>query len=109
MRGVGNVSTVRRLRKLWLLHSFSILVLIEPFVANSHMDSLMHKLGFMGSFSSENKQILVFWRHGFVVNLVAQSDQYLHLQCSHQSISDSVFLTCVYAKSTRGERTGGIY
>lgn len=109
MRGVGNVSTVRRLRKLCKLHSFSILVLIEPFVANSHMDSLMHKLGFMGSFSSDNKKILVFWRHGFVVNLVAQSDQYLHLQCSHQPISDSVFLTCVYAKSTRGERTGGIY
>lgn len=44
------------------------------------------------------------WRHDFDLVLHCQTSQLLHFQVTHPSLLHSIFLTCVYAKSTRSER-----
>lgn len=66
--------------------------------------SLAASLRFSDCLASENSKIWLLWRHGFQFNIVGQSDQFVHAHVTHASHSNSVFLTGVYAKSTRRER-----
>lgn len=95
---------MRRLRKLCKLHNISILFLFEPFLAVDRIHSLAASLRFSDCLASDNSKIWLLWRHGFQFNIVGQSDQFVHAHVTHASHSNSVFLTGVYAKSTRRER-----
>lgn len=59
-RGVGNVSTTRRLKRLCRIHSVSVLVLLEPIVSVDSMDSLRDALHFSDSLFLNNNKIWVF-------------------------------------------------
>lgn len=59
-RGVGNVSTTRRLKRLCIINSVSVLVLLEPIVSVHSMDSLRDALHFSDSLFLNNNKIWVF-------------------------------------------------
>lgn len=98
IRGVGNIATVRRLKKLCSLHGFSIIILLEPFVAADQIKSLSTKLGFQDCLASENNKIWILWRHNLTVQLLSQTDQLVNLRCCHPLLPRQIFISAVYAK-----------
>lgn len=57
VRGVAGVATMRRLRKLSRIHSLSVLILCEPFVVNSEINSYRDRLGFTHAFAADNCKV----------------------------------------------------
>lgn len=104
IRGIGNNASKRRLRKLCRLHNFSLLVLIEPFISVQHISDLKYFFPFEDFLALDNNKIWVMWRSGFLGRQLTQSDQFLHMQFKFAGSSDFVYLTWIYAKSTRVER-----
>lgn len=101
VRGIASLSSIRRLRKLCRLHNISLLFLFEPFLSEDRFGAVNFTLHFSSFLYSTSNKILVLWRHDFEVSLVAQSEQFLHLQVRHPSTSALSYITGVYAKSTR--------
>lgn len=102
VRGVANVATMRRLRKLIRLHSLSLLTLYEPMVDSSRLAEVKERLGFPHGVHSVSNKIWVLWKSNLVVTLLHQSGQLMHFHIYLQQ--SSCLVTFIYAKCTRLER-----
>lgn len=78
--------------------------MIERFLFADHVYSLWSSLYFPGSFSSPNSKIWILWRGNFSITLASETDQLLYLRITHLFRPDPIFVTAVYAKSTKYER-----
>lgn len=81
----------------------SCLVLLEPFVDSTQLSALQSKLCFDVSCASDNKKIWVLCRRGITFHVEYQTSQLLHLRLDG-FIGSPVFVTAIYAKSTRADR-----
>ena len=104
IRGATNKSSVRRLRALLLLHHIAILVLLEPMAEASNIEVLCTKLSFDFCLLNSSNKIWVFWRSGFHFNVLYNSEQILHVMAGHDSWTETVNASFIYAKCTRAER-----
>lgn len=104
MRGIGSISTVRRLKKLVSLHSIYLVIISEPLVTQSAIPEISRKLGFPGYATSDNNKVWIFWRHNLTLHVIAQSDQFLHCFLKHPSLSTDIYVTGIYALCTRSGR-----
>lgn len=57
VRGIGNISSIRRLRKLVSLYLVSLLIFQEPFVSNAAASEISQKLGFSDCVCSDNNKL----------------------------------------------------
>lgn len=104
VRGIGSVSSIRRLRKLVAFHSISLLILQEPLVNHSASFAICRKLGFVDCLFSDNNKIWILWKNSLSVQLLSQSEQYLHCVARDPSFTGDVFVTGIYGLSTRSGR-----
>ncbi|KAJ8766129.1 hypothetical protein K2173_021646 [Erythroxylum novogranatense] len=103
VRGIGNLASIRRLKKLCRIHAISCIILLEPFIEAARITEIQSKLGFQYSFASDSNKIWFLCRNGITCSVVFQSSQLLHLKVEGFS-SSPVYVTGVYAKSTRAAR-----
>lgn len=104
VRGIGNIASMRRLRKLCRLHNLSALFLLEPMISSDNLSRIASHFGFQHSLASYSGKIWVFWRHNLSFSFSCQSDQFLHFDCHHPLFDKKFFVTVVYAKCTVAER-----
>lgn len=104
VRGLGQISTIRRLKKRISLYSISLLVLQEPLVSYTHAQDICHKLGFVDSFSNVNNKVWILWKQPFQLEVLVRSEQFLHCFLKHPMLSAGIFVTGIYAFSTRTGR-----
>ena len=62
------------------------------------------KLSFDFCLLNASNKIWVFWRFGFHFHVLCNSEQFLHVMVGHDSWTDTVNASFVYAKCTRAER-----
>lgn len=67
VRGVGSISTVRRLRKLAQMHSVSLIILQEPLVSSTSAPDVCTRFGFDNYACSDNNKLWMFWRHNLSI------------------------------------------
>ena len=72
-RGVGNKPTIARLRKLCRLNSLSLVVLCEPLLGLSQLDSVRVRLNFPYGLANTESRIWVFFYRTWSTVVVAQS------------------------------------
>ncbi|CAI9094461.1 OLC1v1030206C1 [Oldenlandia corymbosa var. corymbosa] len=68
------------------------------------LDEIKRELAFDIAFSSNNSKIWVFCKSEIQASLLSDDDQVLHFEIKHPLVSQSYFLSAVYAKSTRAGR-----
>lgn len=104
VRGVGNSSSLRRIKRLLRLHRFSLLALFEPMIPAARITDIQHQLHFDHCLFSHTNKIWQFWTNDLRVNLLDNSDQYLHAEILDAQDIFLSFLTVVYAKCSRSDR-----
>lgn len=83
------------------MHSISLLALQEPFVSHTAASVICAKLGFMEFVFSENNKIWILWRNNISFRVLSQSTQFSHSTVRHSSFFGEVFITGIYAQSSR--------
>ncbi|CAI9094893.1 OLC1v1030723C1 [Oldenlandia corymbosa var. corymbosa] len=68
------------------------------------LDEIKQELAFDTAFSSNNSKIWVFCKSEIQASLLRDDDQVLHFEIKHPLVSQSYFLSVVYAKSTRARK-----
>ena len=98
-QGVGNISTLKRLKKLISMHNISLIILQEPLI--STVSEVSRKIGFDNFCSNINNKIWILSRHGLVVQLLSSSDQFLHFMVNTSTSMGAVCVTGIYATHTK--------
>ena len=104
VRGLDNSITIARLRKLRLLHKFSLLGVCEPKMDASRFDWIRQRLGFDGCCPTNDGRLVVFYSSEFSCSIVGQSSQYLALRVTHSQMSTEVVGVFVHAACSVSDR-----
>lgn len=78
IRGVGNSASLARVKALIVEHSPLVFALIEPFVGNLNLLRYCRCLEYDEAFSNMNSKIWLFWKRNFQLNIISQSEQFVH-------------------------------
>ena len=100
IRGIAGRSSVRPLRKLLRLLSISFLVILEPMVEASQLQAFIAKFGFHLAVWNVNNKIWVLWKADWAINVLVNSEQFMHMAVTHSTRQSVVFCSFVYAKCT---------
>ena len=85
IRGIVGHAFSHRLKTLIRFHSVSFLVILEPMVEPEQLDGFTAKFGFHLGVSNFSNKIWVMWKAGFIVDVVINADQFIHLAVAHES------------------------
>lgn len=105
VRGIGKMSSVRRIRKLSKINNLSFLCLIEPLVAVNKSQSVRLALHFDSvSVNANNKIWLLTRGRTLIFHILEAADQFLHVRINDTNGSLICYATFVYRKCTPAER-----
>ncbi|KAI0530973.1 hypothetical protein KFK09_000522 [Dendrobium nobile] len=79
IRGVGGSLSKDRVKNLCRIHDIQMLVLIEPLIAASKIDSVKHYLGFDFFFGNCNNKIWLFLESFVSLNVIVDLPQVVHI------------------------------
>ena len=101
IREATNRLSVRCLRISVRLHQVAVLVLLAPMAEAYNLENLRVKLSFDFCLFNPSNKIWVFWRFGFHFNVMHNSEQILHVMVGHDSWTETIFASFIYAKCTK--------
>ena len=104
IRGVGNPTSRRRLKRIINKSNVSIVAIQEPMTDSQKINKLVHYLNFSNAVSNCNGKIWILWNHNWNVQLVGDSEQILSLSISTDHLHSKHLFSCVYAKCNYIER-----
>ena len=85
IRGVARRASVRRLKKLIRMHSISFRVILESMLDSSQLDAVRIKFEFHLTVCNVVNKIWILWKPEFAVNVLANSEQFIHFAVTHVS------------------------
>lgn len=103
-RGIANVATIRRIKRLFRSHGVSLMAIYEPKSDFAAMGPLIRKLGCEDGVNNRNNRVWVLWKHGLKCMVIHDSDQALTLQISHPLWAEAVWVSFVHASCNRFSR-----
>ncbi|KAF9681426.1 hypothetical protein SADUNF_Sadunf05G0000200 [Salix dunnii] len=104
IRGIAGKTGLRRLKNLIKMHRPKIIEIIEPMVELDRIAFFTRTLGFANSMSNCANKIWVFWVEDLTVNLFKDHNQCITVSVNTPWLSQSFFISFVYAKNLRSER-----
>ncbi|KAL0923443.1 hypothetical protein M5K25_007500 [Dendrobium thyrsiflorum] len=96
-KGIGCPSTRIRLKNLCRIHNITLLVIIEPFIDASKMDSTSSFLGFKHRYANISNKIWVLWKELISIDILGDFNQVLH--CQIKILNISLYASFIYASS----------
>ncbi|PKU61074.1 hypothetical protein MA16_Dca020447 [Dendrobium catenatum] len=99
IRGVGASPSQDRVKNLCRINDIQLLVLLEPFVSVTKLDSVRRILGFDHAFANCSNKIWIFWKQFITFDILIDLPQVIHANVTINHISS--FVSFVYASCTR--------
>lgn len=98
-------NAIHSLKHLANINNIVFVAVLEPFVDMSKIEGYRKFLGFQYCKANVNGKIWCFWKHIDQAVILADNEQHLTINFKDNSDDKGVFITSVYAKCTKVERT----
>ena len=106
IRGVAKAPNLRRLINLVRAHHLKFVVICEPKLDVSKIESIRLRLLFDYSFVNLSGDIWIFYSSPFVCSIIGSSDQHISIHVQSQLFSSPIIMSFVHAKCSLEERCG---
>lgn len=97
-RGIRTSGAIERLKILKHIHKLPFIVVLEPFLDNSHVNFFKLQLSMHYVAFNVNDTIWIFWDKEVTTSVVDQDEQQLTLQMRHVENDNIFYIIVVYAK-----------
>ena len=104
IRGVAKAPNLRRLIKLVRTHHVQFVVICEPKLDESKIESIRLRLLFDHTFVNNSGDIWVFYSSPFMCSIVGRSEQHISIHVQSQLLSSPIVMSFVHAKCSVQER-----
>ncbi|CAH9141791.1 unnamed protein product [Cuscuta epithymum] len=102
----GLLSSSSRLQSIITQWNISLFTVFEPMVSITSTELYKNQLGFSHVYPKMDNRIWVFWKEDlFTIDNILESDQYVHVKVIVRDLGYTFWLTNVYGKYTRGDRS----
>src|SRR3954467_14352047 len=91
IRGIGNIPSIRRLKKLFKNQSLCCAAIFEPKIDSIHLDEIKFRLKCDGSFSNIEGNIWLLWKFDFNCTILHASSQYIAVHASFSNMNVNIF------------------
>lgn len=95
IRGIMNISSMRRMKRLIKDNRLSFFVIIEPKAYSGNILDLHRYFSCSGSCSNSKDCIGFFWKRKINMQLLFESEQHVKMEMSHAMLSTSIMLSFV--------------
>src|SRR4051812_35487973 len=92
IRGIANLPSQRRLKKLIKVHNIDCVAIIEPKIRVGTAKDFEFKLNCNNSFSDVEGNIWVFWKNNVKATLIKCTSQYIYLTLEIGGIDTDIFI-----------------
>lgn len=97
IRGVGNNSSIRRLKRLMEKNSLVLVTIQEPKIGKCNLQEVCKKLNFEGGLSNCNSKRWIVWKYKCETTLVRDNDQSLSVSINIPHMGDNIiFTSCLW-------------
>lgn len=104
IRGISNISSMTRQKKLIQLHYVSFITIMEPMVGLDRLLFMHLQLGFDYAINNSCSSIWILGNSSLDCDIVFNSDQCISVQCKHGMVENTLKISVIYVKCTKIER-----
>ncbi|KAG5605830.1 hypothetical protein H5410_027322 [Solanum commersonii] len=97
-RSINSQGSLERLQTLKKMHNLSIIVILEPFSNNSHINTYKIQLNMEQAYCNNNGKIWLFWNSDMTCNILEAEDQQITCELKHVNCNANFHVTFICAK-----------
>ena len=94
LRGIGNTSTVFRLKQLIQRNNICLVAVFELMIDVGRLMNMCLQLGFDCACSNINSNIWIFWKDELQCSIVQNDEQCISVNCNHGLVDGDFFSFC---------------
>lgn len=97
-RSINTKGSMERLQNLKKMYNLALIVVLEPFYDNSHLNSFRIKLGMDKAACNQNGKIWMFWTTDYSCDILETDEQHITCELQHVELTEKFMISFIYAK-----------